>query len=389
MPEQEGLPGGGAVLPSAGAGAGLGCAAGGGGRRARGPLLRPGPGQVRRPAHSAGAGVERGAPPGGRGAVLVHRDPGHGVQRPVRRGRCRGLLRREAEHRHPGPPPPLHPGDPGVPRRAGEHPGGRQAPRGYRLPPPDPDLPPAGAGGPGLRYPLRPQADRAGGSGGACDRPGGGGARRALPPPRPAGGPGPGQQRPGHLPDAPRRRGAHGAQAPGGRGPHRAPPAGHRPDPVQGAGRPPPAGGRQLQAQLPPGQRPGGVQLLRLPRGAGGGRRQRGGADRHQRHEPLRPGRGELQRRAAGQRHPGGLPRPGPPGGDRLPAGAGGAGLCRRGRRLYRPRPAGGGLPGPTALDRTGQGPAHLPSRRPLVQPVAGAAGRYLPVSGGGPAPAG
>src|SRR5699024_11131618 len=56
VPEQEGLPGGGAVLPSAGAGAGLGCAAGGGGRRARGPLLRPGPVQVRRPAHFAGAG---------------------------------------------------------------------------------------------------------------------------------------------------------------------------------------------------------------------------------------------------------------------------------------------------------------------------------------------
>ena len=119
----------------------------------------------------------------------------------------------EAEHRHPGPPPPLHPGDPGV----------HGAPESILM-----DAKPhvgtdylhrtlislrRGAGGPGLRYPLRPQADGAGGSGGACDRPGGGGARRALPPPRPAGGPGPGQQRPGHLPDAPRHRGAHGAQA--------------------------------------------------------------------------------------------------------------------------------------------------------------------------------
>ena len=77
------------------------------------------------------------------------------------------------------------------------------------------------------------------------------------------------------------------------------------------------------------------------------------------------------------------------PGGDRLPAGAGGAGLCRRGWRLHRPRPAGGGLPGPTAISGAGQGQAHLPPRRPLVRPVAGAAGRYLPVPGGGPASAG
>ena len=67
----------------------------------------------------------------GRGVLLAHRSAGPGVQRTVRRGRRRGLFRREAEHRHPRHPAPVDPGAAGGLRRAGEHPGGRQAPCGH------------------------------------------------------------------------------------------------------------------------------------------------------------------------------------------------------------------------------------------------------------------
>ena len=120
---------------------------GGGSRRA---LLRPGSGPLRRAAHPAGAGLGRGAAGGGRGAVLGDGAAGCGVQRPVRRGRGRGLLRRQAEHRHPGPPPPLYSGGPGLPRRAGEHSLRREAPCGHGLPPAGPEEPAPGAHRSGL-----------------------------------------------------------------------------------------------------------------------------------------------------------------------------------------------------------------------------------------------
>ena len=67
--------------------------------------------------------------------------------------------------------------------------------------------------------------------------------------------------------------------------------------PVPAVRRTPGTARLHLQALLPSAKRPGGLLLLRLPRRAGGGRRLRGGAGGHQRHERIRPGPGEHQRR--------------------------------------------------------------------------------------------
>ena len=77
-----------------------GSTAGGGGRGACGPVCRAGTGTSRRTAYSAGAGPPRGGPHYRCGALLVHRRAGPHQQRSVRRGRRRGLFRRQAQHRH-------------------------------------------------------------------------------------------------------------------------------------------------------------------------------------------------------------------------------------------------------------------------------------------------
>ena len=72
------------------------------GLRPGGDVRRPAPGPVRPPAHRAGAGPAGGAAGEERGDLLAGGPPGPGEQRAVRGGRRRGLLRREAHHRHRG-----------------------------------------------------------------------------------------------------------------------------------------------------------------------------------------------------------------------------------------------------------------------------------------------
>lgn len=69
----------------------------GAGRR---PVCGAGAGPMRPAPHPAGAGAGHHRPPEGRGDILAHRRAESGVQRTIRRGGSRGLLRREAEHRH-------------------------------------------------------------------------------------------------------------------------------------------------------------------------------------------------------------------------------------------------------------------------------------------------
>ena len=170
-----------------------------GGGRPRGALCRADPGPGRAEAHPAGARPPGGATAARCGSLLPHGTPGPEVQRPVRGGRRRGFLGRQAQYRHEGRPPPLYPGGAGRLRRAPGHPGGRQAPRGDGLPPHRPAEPPATAHRPGDGRPLPAPADghphrerrrrrRDGGGAPGDGDPG-------LPPPHP----GPGPLRPGHL----------------------------------------------------------------------------------------------------------------------------------------------------------------------------------------------
>ena len=89
-----------ACLSAPGACDPAGSTAGGGGCGTCGPVCRAGTGTSRRTAYPAGAGPPRGGPHCRCGALLVHRRAGPHQQRSVRRGRRRGLFRRQAQHRH-------------------------------------------------------------------------------------------------------------------------------------------------------------------------------------------------------------------------------------------------------------------------------------------------
>ena len=203
-----------------------------GGSGPRGALCRADPGPGRAEAHPAGAGPPCGAAAEGCGGVLPHRAPGPPLQRPVRGGRGRSLLGREAQYRHPGHSSPLYPGGTGRLRCPPGHPGGRQAPRGDGLPPHRPAEPPEGAHRPGDGRPLPAPADGHPHRGRRHRRRDGGGSPGdgdpGLPPPHP----GPGPLRPGYLRHAPLPGRAHGAQGLRRGRPRRAAAAGHRRRPV-------------------------------------------------------------------------------------------------------------------------------------------------------------
>ena len=125
-----------------------------GGRRARGALRRPGAGPGGAAPHPAGAGPPGGATEGGCGTVLGHGRAGPDLQCPIRRGRRRSLLGREAEHRHTRPPPPLYPGDVVILRRSGGYFDRCQTPCGHGLSPHRPGKPAPPSAGTGNGHPV-------------------------------------------------------------------------------------------------------------------------------------------------------------------------------------------------------------------------------------------
>ncbi len=294
---------------------------------------------------------------------MAQEDPDAGIQRAVRRGRCRAVLRRQALQPDQGSEVLRAQGDARVrPRRCAGRDHVRQQAAYRHLPPHRRGCGDArGNHRPRRRGALRDQGHRSRDRGLPARRRGAGQWRDTS---QPACGAGPGSQLPRHLPYAASPGRAYRSQAVCHRFPHRAS-AGHdRPGPSGQVRRPSGAGRRGLQTGVPRQERPRGLQLLHVPGRHRGGRHVGAGTRGDQRHEPVLAQRAQCQRRHR-RRH---QPRAGFPrrcAGRRGAAGASGISRLRAGRqRLLRARATGRRLHSRRAVDRVRRGRAVLQARR-------------------------